>query len=106
MLKGVFFDLGDTLQHYHVEDWDQTVAELNKDLYRHLVDAGHGNRMPPLDAFLEFTSTTMRAHREDMAKTNRSHALREVLELFFADQGMHDLKATTFMQPWYKRVSD
>lgn len=106
MLRAVFFDLGDTLQHYHVEDWDQIVAELNKDLYDHLVDAGHGHRMPPLDSFLEFTSTTMLAHRQDMARTNRSHALREVLELFFADQGIHDLEASNFMQPWYRRISE
>src|SRR5689334_21194420 len=104
MLKAVLFDLGDTLQHYKVESWGELVSRLNEDLYRHMVSEGHEQRLPPLDEFLEFFSTTTQAHREDMSRTNRSHKLQEVLELFFKDQQIHDLRAADFMQPWYNRL--
>jgi len=104
MLKAVLFDLGDTLQHYKVENWDDVVSQINGDLYNHM--AQEGQRLPPLDEFMEFVSTTMRAHREDMNRTNRSHKLQEVLELFFKDQQMHDLRAADYMQPWYNRLTE
>ena len=106
MLKGVLFDLGDTLQEYRDEDWGKIVRALNEDLYIHLVEQGHRHRLPPLDAFLELINTTLQAHRARAAATLESHSMQEVLESFFKDQQLHDLRAEEYMQPWYQRISD
>lgn len=106
MLRGVLFDLGDTLQEFHVEDWTGVMDHLNRGLYEHLAGTGHSDRLPPLDEFLELMHTSVEARRIATAQTMQGGPVTEALDEVLKQRGIEDLRAEECLVPWYSRITD
>lgn len=106
MLKGVLFDLGDTLQDFEIEDWEALNQALNRDLYRYLAGRGYAHKLPPLDEFIELMNTSRKANFEEVRRTRRGKPLLEILRPVLAERGIADLRAEECLLPWYNRVTD
>ncbi|MFL5731564.1 MAG: HAD family hydrolase [Chloroflexia bacterium] len=106
VLRGVLFDLGSTLQEYRREDWDAILEGLNRDLYAYMASRDSARHLPPLDAFIEMLSTSVRAHRANTATTMRSHSMLDVLGAVFKEQELEDMRAEEYLLPWYGHLTE
>ena len=101
MLRGVLFDMGSTLQEYRHEDWDSVNREHSSNLYAYLVERGYGDRLPPLDEFIELMHTTTRSHWDEVRRTMRGRPLPEILPPVFDDLQIEGLRPQECLLPWY-----
>jgi putative hydrolase of the HAD superfamily len=106
MLKGILFDLGSTLQEYRHEDWDRAGRELSRNLYAYITQRGYGDRLPPLDEFLDLMHTTTRAHWDEVRRTMRGRPLLDLLPPMFDKLGISGLRPQECLLPWYGRTTE
>jgi FMN phosphatase YigB (HAD superfamily) len=106
MLKGVLFDLGDTLQRYRVEDWEEIQRMMNTELYNFLASSGHAAHLPPMDEFLELINTTTQAYWEEVRQTRRGRPMTALLEPLLERHGIEGLRAEECLAPWYNSATD
>lgn len=101
MLKGVLFDLGHTLQEFKSDDWPGIRRVMNKALYDYIAARGAGDKLPPLDEFLEDLEERSQAVWDEGRTTGRGRSLLSVLPELFAQHGITGLTPEDCLAPWY-----
>ena len=101
MLKGVLFDLGHTLQEFKSDDWPGIRRVMNKALYDYIAARGAGDKLPPLDEFLEDLEERSQAVWDEGRTTGRGRSLLSVLPELFARHGITGLTPEDCLAPWY-----
>jgi putative hydrolase of the HAD superfamily len=106
MLRGVLFDLGSTLQEYRHEDWDRAGRELSRNLYEYIEARGHGEKLPPLDEFMELMHTSTRAQWAEVRRTMRGRPMLDLLQPVFDKFGIEELRPEECLLPWYGHTTE